>query len=529
MLPMPSFLRATLSISVAAVLSRITGYGRLMAMAAVLGTGLVAEAYGAAGLLPNLIYELFLGGILYSIFIPVLIERITHYGEEDARRLTNALFTVVLPLMALLALVGVVLAEPLVELATRWESGQSLPPAEAARVEELAVLFFRIFAIQMLFYGLNTIATGVLQAHRRFFLPTFAPVLNNLLTIGSFFAYAFLVGRSEILALYVLVGGATVGVAVMALALVPTMLSLGYVPRLQVGHPALGPTMKLAGPMVILVAASVGFQFFASLLATEFGAVAEIGYAFAIFSLPHGVLAVAISTALMPELSEQHSRSNPEGYRRTFSLGLRSIVFVLIPASVGMVAFAHPLVGLLYQRGDFGPEQTQSVATLLAAYSVGLVGYSAYFFLVRAFYSRKNTKTPAILNVFIFMIFVGFSYTLSRFLQAPGIALALSTAYVVLALASLALTRREIGRIDGRRIAVSLFKALSAGAVMYVLATAGTELLGIGGSFWERLAILGLVGGVSTATYLGVTFILRSEELGYVLALLQKRRGWNRG
>ena len=146
---------------------------------------------------------------------------------------------------------------------------------------------------------------------------------------------------------------------------------------------------------------------------------------------------------------------------------------------------------------------------------------------MRAFYSRKNTKTPAILNVFIFMIFVGFSYTLSRFLQAPGIALALSTAYVVLALASLALTRREIGRVDGRRIAVSLFKALSAGAVMYALAVAGTELLSIGGSVWERLAVLALVGGVSTATYLGVTFILRSEELGYVLALLRKRRGYD--
>lgn len=522
--PMSSFLRATLSISAATVLSRVTGYGRWMAMAAVLSTGLVAEAYTAAGLLPNLLYELFLGGILYSIFIPVLIERKTNHGEEDARGLTNALFTLILPLMVVVTLAGILFAEPLVGLATQWESSQNLSAAQAREVEDLAVLFFRIFAIQMLFYGLNTIGTGILQAHRHFFLPTFAPVLNNLITIGSFLAYPFLAERSETLALYVLASGATVGVAVMAFALVPTMIALGYVPRPQIGHPALGPTMRLCGPMVILVAASVGFQFFATFLATGFGAASDIIYAFTIFSVPYGILAVAISTALMPDLSEQHSRGDLESYRRTFSLGLRSIAFVLVPASIGMIVLAEPVVGLLYQRGAFDTEQTQTVATLLAAYAVGLVGYSAYFFLVRAFYSRQNTKTPAILNVAIFVIFVVFAYALSRLWQAPGIALALSAAYAVLALASLAATRREIGRIDGHRLATSLARIAAAGVAMYALALAGVELLGAGNSFWERLTILMLVGGISTAAYLGVALALRAEELRAVLEMLKRRR-----
>jgi len=108
------------SISVATVLSRVTGYGWWMAQAAVLATGLVADAYTASILLPSLIYELFMGGILYSIFIPVLVDRITRHGEEDARLLTNALFTLVLPLMLILSLVGIVFAEPLVELVTNF-------------------------------------------------------------------------------------------------------------------------------------------------------------------------------------------------------------------------------------------------------------------------------------------------------------------------------------------------------------------------------------------------------------------------
>ena len=113
---MAAILRAMLSISAATVLSRATGYARTMAQASILGTGVVANAYAVSYLLPGLIYELFMGGILYSIFIPLLVGRMTKEGEEDARRLTDALFTLVVPLLAAVTLLGIVFAEPLVAL-----------------------------------------------------------------------------------------------------------------------------------------------------------------------------------------------------------------------------------------------------------------------------------------------------------------------------------------------------------------------------------------------------------------------------
>jgi len=520
---MAAILRAMLSISAATVLSRATGYARWMAQAAVLGTALVADAYTVAIVLPSLIYELFLGGILYSIFIPVLVERMTTHGEDDARSLTNALFTLVLPVMAALALVGIVFAEPFVTLFTDWGAAQKLSPAEAERTVDLAVLFFRIFAVQMLFYGVSTIATGVLQAHRRFFLPTFAPVLNNLFVIASFAAYAVLVGIDRTLALYVLAGGVTVGTAIMALALVPTMWGLGYRPRPQLGHPALLPTAKLAGPMVILVAASVAFQAFGVYLATQFEAVAELNYAFAVFSLPYGVFVVAIATALMPELSERHARGDDEGYRDTFSFGLRTMVFVVVPSAVGMVALANPIIGLLYQRGNFDAQDTRAVSTLLVVYSAGLLGYSAYFFLVRAFYSRQNTKTPALLNVAIFLLYAALAYALSRVFGVVGVVLALSIAYAVLAVLGLLATRREIKRLDGRRLLRSTAKVLVAGAAMYVVARGGTTLLGTGSDALERALILAVIGNVSLAAYLAVAYALKTEELKSAVGLLRRR------
>ena len=518
---MPSILRSVLSISVATVLSRATGYARWMAQAAALGAGYVADAYTAAILLPGLIYELFMGGILYSIFIPVLVDRITKMGEEDARRLTNALFTLVLPLMIVLSVAGIVFARPLVLLVTDWQSG--LSPAEAERTLDLAVLFFRIFSLQMLFYGISTISTGVLQAHRHFFLPTFAPVLNNLMVIASFVAYALFVGIDQTLAFYVLAVGVTAGLAVMALALIPTMLSLGYRPRPQLGHPALLPTARLAGPMVVLVAASVGFQLFGAYLATGFEALSELNYAFTIFSLPYGVFVVAIATALMPELSENHSRSDADGYRETFSFGLRTMIFVVVPSAVGMISLSEPIVGLLYERGNFDATDTETVSGLLVVYAAGLLGYSMYFFLVRAFYSRQNTKTPALLNVAIFVLYAGLAYGLSRVLGVTGVVLALSIVYAVLAALGLAATRREIGQIEGRRLVHSLLKILAAGTGMYVVARTGILLLGAGSDVIERLFILVTVGGASLAVYTGVAYLLRTEELESAFTLLRRR------
>ncbi len=520
---MTGILRAVLSISAATVLSRVTGYARTMVQAAVLGTAIVADAYAYAVLLPTLIYELFLGGILYSIFIPVLVDRITRHGEDDARRLTDALFTFILPLMALATLLGIVFAEPLVSLTSDWEAAREVSPEQARETSELAVFFFRIFALQMLFYGVTTIATGVLQAHRHFFLPTFTPVLNNLIIIGSFGGFWLVREANPTAALYLLAGGVSFGVAIMALALVPTMFALGYRPRPRLRHPALLPTAKLAGPMVILVAASVGFQLFGAYLASGYGAVAELGYAFTIFSLPYGIFVVAIATAMMPELSEKHSREDHEGYRETFSSGLRMLSFVVVPSAIGMATLAGPVVGLLYERGEFGPQDTAVVAALLAVYATGLLGYSAYFYLVRAFYSRQNTATPAALNVGIFLLYAALAYGLARLYGAEGIVLALSAAYAVLALAALAATRREIKGVEGRRLLISLARMLVAGAAMYAVARGGTALLGTGSGSLDRLAIIAVVGTASLAAYLAVAYALRSEELGPAVALFKRR------
>jgi putative peptidoglycan lipid II flippase len=273
----------------------------------------------------------------------------------------------------------------------------------------------------------------------------------------------------------------------------------------------------------ILVAATVGVQVAVNLFGSGFGGVEKLFYAFVIFQLPYGVFVVAVATALVPELSERFARRDADGYRENLSFGLRTTAFVAVPASVGLVVLAEPIVGLLYEHGNFTREDTSEVAALLTAYGVGLLGYAASFVLVRSFYSRQNTKVPALLNVGLLGLYVALAYALSRTMELAGVALAFSGAYTVLALALLAAMRREIKRLDGRRLLLSLARILAAGAVMYAVARGGLLLTGAGSGTLDRAVILALVGGGALATYLGVALVLRTEEVGSSVALLRSQ------
>jgi len=491
-------------------------------MAAVLGTGVVANAYGASNGIANLIYELFLGGILYSTFIPLLVERMTNHGEEDARRLTNALLTLVLPLLAAVAILGIIFAEPLVNLSTEWTSAEELSQESAQETTDLAVFFFRFFVLYIVFFGLGSVLTGVLNAHRRFFLPTFAPVINNLFAMACFGGYALLAPRNPTAAVYLL-AATTLGVATMTLMLLPSVWRLGYKIRPVFGHPSLLPAVRLAVPVLVFTAGSIGVQFVGQLLSTSFNAVPQLNYAFVVFSLPYGIFVLAIETAVMPELSERHARRDAEGYRDTLSFGLRTMAFIVVPCAVGLIALATPIIGLLYERGNFTPEDTDLVASLLVAYSVGLLGYAAYFLLVRAFYSRQNTKIPAFLNIVLFALYTALAYGLSRVMGVVGVALAYSVVSAIFTLVSLAAMRREINHIGGQRLVRSLAKVLISGAAMYVVAWGGTALLGVGSGSLERAVILAIVGSASLVAYLGVAFLLEAEELKSAVALFRRR------
>jgi putative peptidoglycan lipid II flippase len=289
------------------------------------------------------------------------------------------------------------------------------------------------------------------------------------------------------------------------------------------GHPALLAALRLAAPVLVFTAATVGVQMALNLFGSRFGGVEKLYYAFVVFQLPYGVFVVAIATALVPELSERFTRGDPDGFREHLSFGLRMTAFIAVPASVMLVVLAEPIVGLLYERGSFTRQDTAEVAALLAAFGVGLLGYAFSFVLARSFYSRQNARTPALLNAGLLALYVALAFTLSRTMELAGVALAFSIAYAVLALALLAAMRGEIKRLDGRLLLWSLVKIFAAGTAMYGVARGGLWLMGAGDGLVDSAVVLISVGGASLATYSGTSLVLKVEELGSAARLLRKR------
>ena len=164
------------------------------------------------------------------------------------------------------------------------------------------------------------------------------------------------------------------------------------------------------------------------------------------------------------------------------------------------------------------------MSNLLALYAAGLLGYAAYSVLVRAFYSRQNARSPALLNVLLFLLYTALAFSLSGVFGLPGVALAFSLAYAVLALLCLLSTREELRHLDGRRLLRSLSKVLVAGAVMYLTARAGVALLGNGSGIFERSVVVVVAGGVSLAAYLATALLMEIEEMSSIGSLVKSRR-----
>jgi putative peptidoglycan lipid II flippase len=492
-LPLPSeerrstFVRDTALMSVGTTLSRVTGYLRLSAQTAALGVSALGNSYTTANTTPNIVYELVLGGILTSVFVPVFVEWLQTHGREEAWHVADRVLTLTLVVLGIVAVLGAVFAPQIIRLYLI----ASHTPKKEAQIE-LGAFFLRWFMPQIVFYGVGAVAIGLLQAERRFAVPMFAPILNNLSVIATFGVYALLLGTGTpsvtdiTLAEKTILGaGTTFGVAAMTLALWPSLRRLGYRWRLRFdwNHPAVRRLGKLAGWVVVYVVANQVAYVVIIVLTNTFPPAGYQVYAsaFILFQLPHAIVAVSIFTALLPAMSGRWSGGDPDGLRSLFSRGMRDTVVVIVPAALGYLVLSLPIVRLLLQHGRAGSVAAESIARTLEAFAIGLPFFSAFQLLTRTFYAMQDTRTPALVNVAAAVVNVGADLLYVAFgWGVPGLALGHATSYVFATVVCLIVLRRRLGGIDGQRILRTLGRvipasALSAGAAL--LASWGIGLL----------------------------------------------------
>ena len=387
---------------------------------------------------------------------------------------------------------------------------------------------------QMLFYGVVTLATAMLNARRRFLAAAFAPVLNNVVVIAVFLALPRIADGSLTVrsvlhddALVLLIGlGTTAGVVVMALALLPPLarlqVHLRFLPAWR--HPAVSAMLRLSGWTVGYVVANQIALLVVTVLAngTDGGPFIYIS-AYAFFQLPHGLFAVSLMTTFTPEMASAAARDDIAALRAQLSRGLRLASVVVVPAAALYIGMARPIIVALLQRGAFSGGDASIVADTLIMFAVGLLPFSVYLFAMRAFYARHDTFTPFWINCIENAVNIALAFPLYAWLGVPGLALAFSLAYFAAAALALFVLRERLDGIDGRRMAVTITKVLVAGAAVAGVSWGVGELIGWSSTFAALTSVV--VGSVVGAlVYLGLLTLLRVDELTSLTALLPGRR-----
>jgi len=450
-------------IGAATMTSRLLGLVRDQVLAFLFGAGNQMDAYNIAFRIPNLVRDLFAEGAMSAAFVPTFTRTLTNEGRDQAWRLGNLVINALLLATGVIVIAGMLFATP---ITTLFASAYSAVPGKL----ELTVSLTRIMFPFLLLVAVAAALMGMLNSLHRFFIPAISPAMFN---VGSILCTIGLAPVMPAMGLPVIAAPA-IGVLVGGFGQMavqwPALRREGYRyrPALDFRDEGLRRVLVLMGPGVIGLAAVQINLVVNSILATGegTGAVSALSYAFRLMYLPIGIFGVSIATAVVPTLSRHAARNDTAGMRETVSNGLRLMLMLNVPATVGLIALSTPIVALIFEHGRFTPADTAATAAALACYAPGLVGYSAVKIAVPSFYSIRESRTPVLVSTATVLLNVALNLTLVRVMGFKGLALGTAISAIFNAALLLWVLRSRLGGLDERRVAVSFAKISLASLVM---------------------------------------------------------------
>ncbi|MFW3171571.1 murein biosynthesis integral membrane protein MurJ, partial [Geodermatophilus sp. CPCC 206100] len=396
-------LRAAGTMAVATLVSRLTGLLRTMVLAAALGVGLVNDAYNTSNTLPNIVYELLLGGVLTSVIVPLLVhaqERDRDQGVRYAQRLFTVLVAALLVVTAL-----AILAAPLL---TRLYGIEDDP--EQVR---LANWLARILLVEIVFYGIGALAQAILNSRNVFGPPAWAPVLNNVVVIATGLLFVAASGPGDLTPatitdeqVWLLGIGTTLGIALQSLVLLPLLHRAGVPLRPQWNLRETG--LREAGDLAVWVIGYVAISQVGVVVATRIANAAQregglgssaFAYTSLLFQMPYGIIGVALLTALLPRMSRAAARADVPGVVRDLSLGTRLSALGLLPVTAALTVLGPALGTLAFARGNTSVDEARAMGVALAVGAFGLLPMAVTLLQLRVFYAMKDARTPTLIQV----------------------------------------------------------------------------------------------------------------------------------
>ncbi|WP_066039884.1 murein biosynthesis integral membrane protein MurJ [Herbiconiux solani] len=530
--------RASAFLASGTIVSRVMGFVRTIILAQTIGAvgSASADAFAVANQLPNNIYAIIAGGTLSAVLVPQIVRATLH--SDGGKGYINKLLTIAMVILGGTTLAATLLAPVLVTISAATWSGEQ---------RALAIAFAYWCLPQIFFYGLYTVLGEVLNAKNVFGPFTWAPAINNLVSIAGLVVFMALFGADaagdRMVADWTpdkvaLLGGATtIAVAAQALILFLFWRRVGirYRPDFKWRGVGLGTAGRLAGwtfgMLLVTQAAGLVETNVAAIASGDGASVAAIQYAWLIFMLPHSLVTVSIVTAYFTKMSGHANRGETAELRTDVSASIRVTSLFMVLGMAVLIVVAYPFASLF----NDSVSQSAEMGNVLIAFLVGLIPFSVLFVLQRVFYSLSDTKTPFFLQVVqaaIFTVLALCCALLPVEFIAIGLALALSFATAIQTLIAAVIIRRRLGRVGGRSVVLSL--------VRYAVAAVPTgaagllTLIGLGTLFGPDFAVTGylgpivsmaIVGVVMLVVYLGALRLLRSPELRDALGPIRARLG----
>jgi putative peptidoglycan lipid II flippase len=478
--------------SVLVIVSRITGFFRTWGQAFALGTTLLSSCYTVANNLPNQLYELVIGGMLVTAFLPVYMNVKHKAGQEGANRYVSNLLSIVFVLMGACTVLCIAFAAQLV-----WVQSAGTDQSEMTD----AVFLFRFFAVEILLYCLSSIASGVLNAERDFLWSNAAPIFNNFITIASFVLYVLLRDANPTMAMLLLALGNPLGVLVQVLMQVPSLRRHGVHLSLHIDlhDPALKETLAIGVPSLVVTVASfvtVSVMNTYALVAVPQQGSSIVYYARLWYTLPYSVLSIPITTAMFTELSSMFTKGDIKGFVHGIEAGASQILFTLVPFMLYLMVFSYPLM-MLMKIGEFGADSASITANYLAVLALALPAYGLSTFFQKVFSSMRHMMMFATANVVAAVVQVVFTVTMTDVMGIDAVALGSALYAIVVDAVSIVLLRRHFHQIRFGHVVRACLRSAGLGLVG---ALVGALILkGLG------LAFGPYTGLISTVVYLVVS------------------------
>lgn len=534
-----TLIRATTIVSLALLVSRIFGMLRTILFAAVFKYGPTTDAYTLAFTLPDAIFNIVAGGALASAVIPVFNDyMIKKRNGKTAWYVASAAINVSIALLVVFCIIAIIFTEPILRLAfgSIFVGCPSSPECSGP----LAVRLTQIMLLQPIFLGGATVAIALLQARQSFMAPALGQVVYTISIVGGILA-TLVDNKTHLfgghLGIYGPTWGVVVGAALQLAIQLPALVKakMVYTPTLNLRHPGVIEIGKLMGPRVLnatVLYTSVFINRF--LLIGAAGVLTGYQTAMTLILLPNGIIGQALAQAAFPTLSTLVSAGEWDRLRQTVLRSIQAIMYLAIPASLGMIVLARPIATALLDYHNFDPKTLPTVYEPLIFFAIGLTGLALVEILTRAFYALENTRTPTQVSLLQFMFVIGMSILLDPF-GGPGIALASSIAWTGEALVLLILLRQELGGFDFKSLGLFFINVLAASVAASLSALlvymVGEFLLPPGPhSIFETLMLLArliaaiIVGG---GVYFGFAHFLKIDDvlpLDRLLKRVLKRR-----